>query len=163
MIIYVDFENRRILTEAEFQKEKERKVEDALSFEDYLRDNWELEEIARTDFDELWCAYQTYLGRFLEEYEEDEFVCLDLPDNCELIYVDWDSEDIYTEREYEATLDERFCEMFEDDEEFEEFLDYNFSTLELARTPWEELRSDWRDHCAQRVAENCDVITYTLK
>lgn len=163
MIIYVNFNSRRILTEAEFQKEMEHKADDALSFEDYLRDNWELEKIARTDFDELWCAYQTYLGRFLEEYVADDFVCVDLPDNCELIYVDWDSEELYTEREYLATREARFLEMFEDNEELEYYLEDRFSLTEIARASWEDLKNGWRNHCTRLVKEKFDLVAYALK
>ena len=74
------------------------------------------------------------------------------------IYVDWREQTIYTESELDEAKSDRVEEMYEDEVVFNDWLDDNYCASQIFGRDYDELRSEWRDHCVDRVEEEWENI-----
>ena len=72
------------------------------------------------------------------------------------LYVDWDNHQVLNQGQYEERLSEAADELFADDNCLAEWLDENFTLLDIfqaGEAKKEEIRADFRDYC-QKNAES---------
>ena len=72
------------------------------------------------------------------------------------LYVDWDNHQVLNQDQYEERLSEAADELFADDNCLAEWLDENFTLLDIfqaGEAKKEEIRADFRDYC-QKNAES---------
>lgn len=72
------------------------------------------------------------------------------------LYVDWDNHQVLNQDQYEERLSEAADELFADDNCLAEWLDENFTLLDIfqaGEAKKEEIRADFIDYC-QENAEN---------
>ena len=72
------------------------------------------------------------------------------------LYVDWDNHQVLNQDQYEERLSEAADELFADDNCLAEWLDENFTLLDIfqaGEVKKEEIRADFRDYC-QKNAES---------
>lgn len=74
------------------------------------------------------------------------------------IYVDWREQTIYTESELDEAKSDRVEEMYEDEVAFNDWLDDNYYASQIFRRDFDEIRSEWRECCVDRVDEEWENI-----
>ena len=74
------------------------------------------------------------------------------------IYVDWREQTIYTESELNEAKDDRIEEMYNDEQEFNDYLNENYCASDVFGMDDDELKSEWRDCCVHRVDEEWENI-----
>ena len=66
------------------------------------------------------------------------------------VYIDWEAEEVLSEKEYTDKVNEKMKEIMEDESELSEFLDDNYSTGKVYRFTAKE-----RAEVDKRFAEHC--------
>lgn len=68
------------------------------------------------------------------------------------LYVDWDNHQVLNQDQYEERLSKAADELFADDNWLAEWLDENFTLLDIfqaGEAKREEIRADFRDYCQE--------------
>ena len=73
------------------------------------------------------------------------------------IYIDWEEREVLTEKEFEELVNEERKRLVDTDEAFEEWLENNFSSLELWKMEMSErvkALTDYRRYCDKVARDN---------
>ena len=74
------------------------------------------------------------------------------------IYVDWSEQTIYTESELDEAKNDRVDEMYHDELAFNDYLNENFCASDIFGADYDEVKSDWRECCINRVDEEWENL-----
>lgn len=75
------------------------------------------------------------------------------------VYVNWNERDILTEDEFNELKQNKARNMFEDEDEFKDWLNCGYSASEIFEMTTEErveIQKKWDEYCADEVQDNLD-------